>query len=65
MSNTKLASTGSKDLDKNVDRTVIVIEDHGPVELPGAAPIQSVIFQGTHYGHVAEDADGRWIYRRL
>lgn len=57
------ASTGSKDLDANVDRHTVLIEEVGPVEVPGARPVQSIIFGGRHFTHVADDADGRWIYR--
>lgn len=59
------ASTGSTDLDENVDRHVIVIEDVGEAEVPGLRPLQQIVRNGVHYVHVAEDANGRWIYRRL
>lgn len=67
MSNTKkpLASTGSKLLDENVDRHVVVIEDRGEVEVPGARPLQQIVFDGARYAHVADDDKGRWIYRPL
>lgn len=57
------ASTGSKDLDENVDRHVVILEGHGEVEVPGARPQREVVFQKQRYSHVAEDAIGRWIYR--
>ena len=66
MSNTKqLASTGSRDLDENPDRHTIIIDGIGEYDVPGARPMQSVVVDGVRYAHVAEDAKGRWIYRRL
>ena len=59
-----LASTGSKFLDENVDRHTVVLEEDGRlVDVPGIRPNQSIIFKGSHYTHVADDAEGRWIYR--
>ena len=58
-------STGSADLDENVDRHTVVIEGIGVVKVPGARPLQRVVVDGTSYTHVATDSDGRWVYRRL
>lgn len=59
------ASTGSRESDENVDRHVVVIEGHGEAEVPGAHPVQSIVFQGRRYSHVADDDKGRWIYRQM
>lgn len=58
-----VASTGSKDLDENVDRHVVILEDVGEVEVPGVKPLRSLVYQGQSYSHVADDPHGRWIYR--
>ena len=62
----RIASTGSRSVDENADeRHAAVLEGIGVVEVPGTTPLQIIVFDGVHYSHVAEDAEGRWIYRKL
>lgn len=65
MSDIPLVSTGSADLDENVDRHIVIIEGRGEAEVPGARPLQSIVVEGARYVHVSQDAHGRWVYRPL
>ncbi len=63
-SDRRLASTGSRIDDDNDKRTEGVIEHSGEiVAIPGEIHRQRIVFDGVTYHHVAEDGDGRWIYR--
>lgn len=61
-------STGSRNLDKLKARhtAYVKVGMDSPllkVEIPGESPLQSIVYDGRHYAHVAEHADGSWIYR--
>lgn len=61
-----LASTGSKDLDENADRHVVIVEGYDDeIEVPGLRPQAIIVFNKISYVHVGEDAEGRWTYRPL
>ena len=61
-------STGSKRDDMEQGSHVVLVK-YGvgsplvEVEIPGTTPRQRVVVDGVSYSHVAEDGDGRWIYR--
>ena len=58
-------STGSVKDDREFEgRHEVVLDDGTDVEMPGEYPYQTILIGGVSYVHVAEDATGRWVYRR-
>lgn len=63
-------STGSRGADAQKSRHTVYVKagvdvPMVQVEIPGDTPLQSITYNGVRYAHVAEHADGRWIYRPL
>lgn len=64
MSDLRRASTGSMALDgseQSIEGVLEHTQEH--VQIPGTVRQQRIVLDGISYAHVAEDADGRWIYR--
>lgn len=66
MSERVIGSSGSQDYDKKAEgEHEGVLEDGAiPVALPGETKLGRIVVDGVTYSHVANDVDGRWIYRR-
>lgn len=61
-----IASSGSQDYDKKAEGASEGILEDGaiPVTIPGDVKLPRIVVAGVTYSHVADDVDGRWIYRR-